>query len=55
MQADLAHQAVHEEGRARHVAGVFQQADEEEKQQNLRQEDDDRADALDDAVDEQVV
>ena len=55
VQADLAHQAVHEERRARHVAGVFQQANEAEEQQNLRQEDDDRADAGDDALHEQVV
>ena len=51
---DLAHQPIHQERRARHVAGVFQQADEQEQQQDLRQKHDHRADARDDAVDEQV-
>ncbi len=47
------HQLVHQEGGADHVAGRFQQEDEEEQDQDLRQEDDDRADAADHAVDDQ--
>ena len=45
-----AHDAVHQECRARHVAEVFQEQDEQEQDQDLRQEDDDAADARDDAV-----
>ena len=54
VQADAAHQPVHDERRARHVAGVFQQADEEKENQNLRQETEHAADAADDAVGEQI-
>ena len=32
VQSDFAHQAVHQKRRARHVAGVFEQSDEEEEQ-----------------------
>ena len=52
-QADAVHQPVHQEGGADHVAGAFEQQDEEEQDQDLRQEDDDRADAGDGAVDDQ--
>ena len=43
MQPDLAHQPIHQKRRARHVAGVLQQADEQEQQQDLRQKHDHRA------------
>ena len=49
----LRHGAVGDQGGARQVAGVFQDADEQEQQQHLRQEDDHRADAVPDAVDQQ--
>ena len=52
-QADAVHQPVHQEGGADHVAGAFEQQDEEEQDQDLRQEGDDRADAGDRAVDDQ--
>ena len=50
MQADAAHDAVHQERGARHVAEVLEQQDEEEQDQDLRQEHDDAADAGDHAV-----
>ena len=50
MQAGAAHDAVHQERGARHVAEVFQQQDEEEQDDDLRQEHDDAADAGDHAV-----
>ena len=50
MQSRPAHDAVHQEGRARHVAHVFQQQNEQEQDQDLRQEHDHAADAGDDAV-----
>ena len=55
VQADLRHQPIHDEGGARHVAGVLENPEEEEEDENLRQEDDDAADAGDDAVGEQAV
>ena len=48
----FAHRAVGDERRAREVARVLEDADEQEQQQDLRQEDDDRPDAAPDAVDE---
>ena len=50
MQAGAAHDAVHQEGGARHVAEILQQEDEQEQDQDLRQEDQHAADARDDAV-----
>jgi hypothetical protein len=54
VQSHAAHQPVHQKRRARHVAAVFQERDEEEEQEDLRQEDEHAADAGDDAVGEQV-
>ena len=50
VQAGAAHDAVHQERRARHVAEVFQQQDEQEQDQDLRQEHQHAADAGDHAV-----
>ena len=50
---NLRHGAVGDQRGARQVAGVFQDPDEQEQQQDLRQEDHDRADAAPDAVDQQ--
>ena len=47
------HGAVGDQGGAREIAGVLEDADEEEQQQDLRQEDDHGADAAPDAVDKQ--
>ncbi len=47
------HEPVHQEGGADHVAGAFEQQDEEEEDEDLRQEGDDRADAGDRAVDDE--
>ena len=49
-QAEAAQHAIHHEGGAREIAGVLEQADEEEQQADLRQEDDRASDAADDAV-----
>ena len=50
VQAGAAHDAVHQEGGARHVAEILQQEDEQEQDQDLGQEDQHAADARDDAV-----
>src|SRR5581483_3828704 len=50
MQADLAHEAIHEKRGARHVPGVLEQADEKEEEQNLGQKYDHGADTGDDTV-----
>ena len=50
VQARAAHDAIHQERRARHVAEVFQQQDEQEQDQDLRQEHEHAADAGDHAV-----
>ena len=50
MQTRAAHDLVHQERRARHVAQVFEQQDEQEQDQDLRQEHQHAADAGDDAV-----
>ena len=50
MQPGAAHDAVHQEGRARHVAEVFQQQDEQEQDEDLRQEHQNAADAGNHAV-----
>ena len=55
MQAGAAHDAVHQEGGARHVAEVFQQQDEQEQDQDLRQEHEHAADAGDHAVDDEAL
>ena len=49
----VAHQPVHQEGGADHVAGRFEHQDEQEQDQDLRQEDDHRADPGEQAVDDQ--
>ena len=54
MQAHLAHDPVEDEGGARHVATVLQQADEEEQHQDLREKDDHAPDPADDTVDQQA-
>ena len=40
MKAYLAHDAIHQESRTCHVAGVLQQPDEEKENKDLRKEDD---------------
>jgi hypothetical protein len=54
VQAHAAHRAVHQEGRARHVAGALEQAHEEKQDQDLRQEHHDTAHAAHDALGQQV-
>ena len=53
-EAHATHHAVHEEGGARHVTTTFEQTDEEEKEEDLREKDNDRPDPADDSIDEQV-
>ena len=53
-QAAAGHELVHQEGRPRHVAAVFQDGQEAEENHDLGQEDDDRADAFKHAVDQQA-
>ena len=50
MQPGAAHDAVHQERRARHVAEIFQQQDEQEDDDDLRQEHDDAADSGNNAI-----
>ncbi len=45
------HDPIHQKGRPDHVTGAFEQQDEEEEDQDLRQEGDDRADAGDCTID----
>ena len=54
LQADPRHHAVDHERRARHVADVLEQIEQREKQHDLRQEDDHRADARDQSVGEKI-
>ncbi len=53
VEADGAHDAVGDERGAGEVAGVFEHADEEEEQQDLREEDEDGLDAVPEAVAQQ--
>ena len=53
VESDGAHDAVGDERGAGQVAGVFEDSDEEEQQQNLRQEDEHGGDALPCAVEQQ--
>ena len=55
MKSNAAHQAIHQKGGARHVACVFEQANEEEQETNLRQENQNGAYAGDDAIDQQAL
>jgi hypothetical protein len=55
VQAGAAHDAVHQEGRACHVAEVFQHQDEEEQDHDLRQEHDHAANAGDEAILEEAL
>ncbi len=48
-------QPIHQERGASHVTGVFEKTDKQEEQEDLRQEDDDRAHARDHTVHEQTV
>ena len=54
-QPDAVHQAIHDERRAGHVAGVFQQRQHEEQQADLRQEHQHAADAADQPVGDEAV
>ena len=54
MQPGAAHDPVHEKGGAGHVAEIFEQQDEQEQRQDLRQEDEDAADPGDDAITEKA-
>ena len=53
-QAEAAQQAVHDEGSPGQITGVLKQADEEEKQTDLRQENDRARDTADHTVDQEV-
>ena len=55
MQARAAHDLVHQERRPGHVAEVFQQDDEEEQDQDLRQEHQNTTDPGDHAVCDEVL
>ncbi len=50
---ELRHRAVGDESGAGEIAGVFENTDEQEQQQNLRQEDDHGSDAAPDAIDDE--
>ena len=50
VQPGAAHDPVHQEGGPGHVAEIFEQQDEQEQRQDLRQEDEDAADPGDDPV-----
>ena len=50
MKPHIPHDAVHEEGRASHVAKIFEQQNEQEQDQNLRQKDNHAAYARNDAI-----
>ena len=54
-QPETAQQPVHHEGRARKIARVLEQADQEEQQADLRQEDDRAGDAADDSLRDEIV
>ena len=54
VQAHAVHQLVHDESGAGHVASVFQNGDEEEEDQDVRQERTDPSHPGDDAIDEQI-
>ena len=54
MQAGPAHDPVHQKGRPGHIAGIFQQDDEEKQDQDLWQEDQDTAHPGNHPVDHQV-
>ena len=53
-EAEGAHDAVHEEDDPRHVAGIFEDADEEEEEGNLGNEDDDASQSGPDPIDEEI-
>ena len=53
VEADSAHHAVGDQRGAGQVAGIFENADEKKQQQNLREEDQNRADAFPHAVEQQ--
>ena len=53
MQSHTFHHAIKEEGRARQVAGVLEQGQEEEQDRNLRHKHQHVADASDHAFDEE--
>lgn len=55
MQSDPAHDAVHHEGAAGHVAGIFEEAEEEEQQDDLGEEHEHGADAGDHTVYDEVL
>ena len=49
------HESVHDEGRTRHVSGVFQQRNEQVQEHDVRQEDKHAADAAYDTVNDKVL
>ena len=53
LQSDARHRAIGDQGRAREVARVLEDADKQEQDEDLGQEDHDRADARPDAFDQQ--
>ena len=53
-QAETAHDAIHHERRAREIAGVFKQREQEEKQANLRQKHNGSRDATNHTINEQT-
>ena len=54
MEPDFAHHSIHEECSARHVAGIFEQPDEEKEDQDLRKKNDDATHARQHTVCEQI-
>ena len=54
MQSDFGEQSIHQKRGPGEVAGVFQDREKHEQQRDLRDEDDDRADAGEDTVGDEV-
>ena len=55
LQPDAGHRAVGDQGGARHVPGILQHPDQQEQHQDLRQEDQHRADAGQRPIEEEVL
>ena len=54
MEADLAHDTIHQECGTRHVTRILEQPDKEKEDQDLRKEDDDTTDSCQHSVGEKV-
>ena len=55
MKPDKMHDSVHQKRRPGHVACIFKEGDTEEKNQNIRQENNNTSDTRNDAVDEKIL